>query len=395
MRRICLGLLALVLASCPSPSARPLQGEHYDCISDDDCALGFHCDTDNTCFRWTYVHSAGPRCSAQLLCPADQRCSPASERCVTCSADQCQESRVELEEGSAIYNDVWVTGTRAFAVGKTSYTADDGELRTLSLVYPEGSGDLLKGELFSVRGRSASDVWAVGQAGIIRHYDGSAWRAFPGGNSLSDLRDLWFDESGVLWVVGLNNTVFRLRVPENMIIPTPPPPDARDWYGISGTAANDVWITGSQSSIYHFDGSSWTPARTPPLPAASVVRSAHAVNKDEGWAVGCDDGKCNDAATGFVLHYTGVNKDWTLAGSFQGGGLHRVYALDQGHVWIAGREAASERNVASGNWEPVRQKRKAIYNGLSATQPDGLWMAGAERTEDGKRSVGVLWHQAP
>jgi hypothetical protein len=70
--------------------------------------------------------------------------------------------------------------------------------------------------LRGVWGSSASNVFAVGDAGTILHYDGSGWTAMTSGTSV-DLADVW------------------------------------------GAAHDDVFVTGDAGTILHYDGDGWTP----------------------------------------------------------------------------------------------------------------------------------------
>ncbi|MGZ5970099.1 MAG: hypothetical protein ACXWP4_20650, partial [Polyangiales bacterium] len=65
--------------------------------------------------------------------------------------------------------------------------------------------------ILSMWGSSVSDLWAVSEASVIRHWDGAEWSAQSSGVELS-LRAVW------------------------------------------GTGANDVWTVGDGGTVLHFDG---------------------------------------------------------------------------------------------------------------------------------------------
>src|SRR5215471_8242835 len=69
--------------------------------------------------------------------------------------------------------------------------------------------------LFAVWGSEASDVWMVGEAGTILHWDGSAWTSASSGTT-NILRGVW------------------------------------------GSGESDVWAVGDLGTIVHWDGSAWT-----------------------------------------------------------------------------------------------------------------------------------------
>src|SRR2546427_7409028 len=73
--------------------------------------------------------------------------------------------------------------------------------------------------LRSVWGSASTDVWAVGDAGTILHWDGSAWSGFPSGTG-------------------------------NIL------------YSVWGSASTDVWAVGDAGTILHWDGSAWSTVST-------------------------------------------------------------------------------------------------------------------------------------
>jgi hypothetical protein len=104
--------------------------------------------------------------------------------------------------------------------------------------------------LRAIWGSVTSDIWAVGEAGAIVHYDGTAWSELTSSPTSAGLRGVW------------------------------------------GTAANDVWAVGDSGVILHFEGSSWS------KDVRLTSRTLRAVWGDpsgEVWAVG---------DSGTVLHLT-------------------------------------------------------------------------------------------
>ena len=70
-------------------------------------------------------------------------------------------------------------------------------------------------ELRSTFGSSPADMWAVGDAGTVVHYDGHNLASVPSGTT-ADLRDVW------------------------------------------GTGPSDVWVVGTQGTLLHYDGRAFT-----------------------------------------------------------------------------------------------------------------------------------------
>lgn len=89
--------------------------------------------------------------------------------------------------------------------------SDDENTDITQTPFPEPAPAFL---LLSVWGTAADDVWAVGQPGVILHYDGTDW-------TLNTVRDTVLTQ---VW----------------------------------GTGPDDVYAVGHSGALYHYDGSSWT-----------------------------------------------------------------------------------------------------------------------------------------
>lgn len=141
------------------------------------------------------------------------------------SAGTMAEDDMTMDMDSGWFNGVWGTASsNVLLVGANGWSPNAGCIHRWDGDFPtkELDGDWQPdpagfGELFSVWGFDASNVWAVGDD-VILYYNGSSWakQTFPG--------------SGI---------TFR---------------------GVWGTAADDVFAVGydgSERYLYHWDGSSW------------------------------------------------------------------------------------------------------------------------------------------
>lgn len=108
-------------------------------------------------------------------------------------------------------------------------------------------------DLFAVWGASSADVFAVGQAGTILHYDGATWSQQPSPTT-ADLFALWGAASKNVFAAGAAGTILHYdgitwkpmsgASPSTMIA------------GLFGFGPSDVYAVGS--SVLRFDGSQWT-----------------------------------------------------------------------------------------------------------------------------------------
>ena len=87
----------------------------------------------------------------------------------------------------------------------------------------------------------------------------------------------------------------------------------------------DVWVVGTGGLIGHFDGSSWTPVKSP---TTALLRHIHGIAGNDLWSVG---------ASGHVLHWDG--SAWSDLATGVDGNLRAVWPMS-GHVFIVGEFGA-------------------------------------------------------
>lgn len=170
---------------------------------------------------------------------ADDQGGPIWQAAPACSPDQTCEPRVRAF-WAASPTSVWAVG-----MGGQSFVLDDAEAGHWSPRSAETRVDLE-----GIWGSSANDanaIWAVGQAGTIRHISSgeSAWTMTESPTS-ADLHAIWGSGPNDVWAVGDDGTVLHY--------------DGRTWtlgaiglgrgdvptrlLGIWGSGPDDVWIVG-------------------------------------------------------------------------------------------------------------------------------------------------------
>ncbi len=105
------------------------------------------------------------------------------------------------------------------------------------------------GHLYGVWG-DESDVWAVGHSGVIVRWDGSDWAREPS-PTRSELRDVFVDAQGDLWVVSDHDPEERGAIwrREGDTWHLEPRVTRNDLWGIWGSAAGDLWVVGDGGTI--------------------------------------------------------------------------------------------------------------------------------------------------
>lgn len=250
--------------------------------------------------------------------------------------------KLSTESSDDLY-DVWGTDAdNVYAVGRGSVLHFDGQtwvpVVTSATEYFMG-----------VWGRSSDDVYVVGSdpgigegTGIIRHFDGATWTevyrdpndvylgsvySLPGLPVLVGGSGMMLESSATGWKMTQRTTDETLQ-------------------SIWVSPSNEVFVSGSFSEIFHYDGSSWNRVRTGTYPKhLSMTRGFESGNV---YAVGQD---------GTIVRYDGSNWEtmpgpttdwftdiWELSdsGTLLLSGDHGLIARYDGIQWTIDRQSPAE-----------------------------------------------------
>jgi hypothetical protein len=245
--------------------------------------------------RWSEPCSpAQGDCAFMVKSPQKLRLSFASG---PCSADGvCLEHPASL--GDRLYSVSGKSSSNVWAVGSNGTTLFwDGSQWSY---VPSGVSQ----PLFAVAGNripSSREVWAVGGSGTILHYDGKKWQQVPSPTS-SALYGLWVDPSEkALWAVGAAGEIHLLEQPaQNTSWRRIGSEVSADLFSVSSTGADGVsetWAVGKDGLILRYDGTRFV--RWPVRVTDKSLRSLLGLATRSVWAVG-------DSAT--CLEFNGT--DW-------------------------------------------------------------------------------------
>jgi photosystem II stability/assembly factor-like uncharacterized protein len=210
--------------------------------------------------------------------------------------------------------------------------------------------------LWDVWGNSGTDVFAVGQSGIILRCDGSIWSMMTSG--MTDwLHGIWGSSDtdvfasgdygiGTGTVLRYNGTTWSDSVvgASNRLI------------GIWGSSGTDVFSAGDGGTIYHYNGSSWSPMTSG---TTKGLMSVWGSSGTDVFAVGQD---------GIILYYgpeatlitlssftaTPSNRSvilkWTTESEIDNAGfnLYRAESEDGDYVKINGSLISAEGSATQG-----------------------------------------------
>jgi hypothetical protein len=196
--------------------------------------------------------------------------------------------------------------------------------------------------LTSVWGAAHDDVWAVGAAGSMYHFDGERWREQE-----------------------------RLT-------------DA-DLTSVHGSGSDDVWAVGVDV-VLHWDGTAWSVALQGMSETLLGVWQSAA---DDVWMVGL----AWEPDQGVVRHWNGDKWDWSTLGGVST--LWDVWNSPEGTLWIGGSGFGGSGFLAQAQ---ERELSRASYDGTSlrgiwGCAADDVWVApyeGALQHWDGSQWVEQL-----
>jgi len=182
--------------------------------------------------------------------------------------------------------------------------------------------DTLRG----VWGTSASDVWAVGYHGALKHFNGTSWTSFTSGTT-EPLIGVWGTSPSNVWIVGgLNGTILHY--------------DGASWssafergqrgalFGVWGGSASDVWVVGNVDSVFHYNGTTWSNVAT----ITPIIFGMWGNTASDIWAVGYSPAP--PAPYGTIFHYDGATWSAVYPGTTQG--LSGVWGTSASDVWATG-----------------------------------------------------------
>jgi len=184
--------------------------------------------------------------------------------------------------------------------------------------YPLPQGNWLHG----IWGSSTTDLYVVGVAGTILHYNGNLWRKQDSGTNHNMLRGIWGSSSTDIYAVGSGMTIMHSNGSTWMVQKTGTPYIFQSIWGSSGT---DVFAVGSDLHgtdvlIYHYDGLNWK-SQLSGATLSKFLGSVWGTSSTDVYAVG-----------EFVLHYDG--KFWKKKSTLGVQYFDNVWAANSTDVYV-------------------------------------------------------------
>lgn len=243
---------------------------------------------------------------------------------------------------------------------------------------------------------SPSDIWAVGSAGSIDHFDGTAWRPSASGVT-GDLTDVWASGptdvyatsasgpllryNGTQWapVAGVTSAsmagIWGANASNIWVIESGAKVvryNGTTWAestiaganttlaGIGGTAADDVWVSDAGGNMSRWSGTAWAVSKIATRPLAGVS----AVSKTEAWTA--------DNA-GNAWRWNGTA--WSMMATGKAEMLRDVYAPAAGDVWAVG-DGGALLHYDGTKWSDMSVRPRARLYGVHGTGAGSVQFVG-------------------
>ncbi len=209
---------------------------------------------------------------------------------------------------------------------------------------------------------------AVGEYGRVISYTAGVWEVVadvPTDKSLSAVSAV---DANNIWVVGNSGTILYADASGYVLQESP---TTKDLKGVFAVSANDVWAVGKSGTIIHYDGTEWTKVTSPSTNNLSDVFFTDASN---GWAVGEESSYFQHRP---ILHYDGA--EWTEVVSDVDFDLESLYMLNENMGMAVGNSGYYALFNGS-SWSPMTSGTKKDLYSVFMLDEDNVWLVGEDGT---------------
>jgi photosystem II stability/assembly factor-like uncharacterized protein len=184
----------------------------------------------------------------------------------------------------------------------------------------------LSATLLNVWGSSDNDVFAVGMLGAILHYDGT-WSAMSS-LTTNNLWSVWGSSASDVFAVGEGGTILHYEGSGSTWSTMPNIPTTNELHSVWGSGPDDVFAVGGGGTILHYDGNGSTWSAMPNIPTTDTLHSVWGSSATDVFAVGNG---------GTILHYDGNGSTWsTMPNIPTSNELHSVWGSSASDVFAVG-----------------------------------------------------------
>ena len=259
------------------------------------------------------------------------------------------------------YSCVWGTGPgNIWAVGNAGQLARwDG---SAFVRIPSEAREHLR----ALWGTGPDNLWALGSSETV-HWDGQAARLVPSAQGFF-LTGMWGPDRDHAWAVGRGGVILRLDQ-GTFHRESVPVVDSVELTAIWGSGPSDLWVVGERGTLLHGDGRSWQLVDAGPAGVHSTLYGVWGSGPSDLWIVG---------EAGVILRLDGQR--WQRLRSGTREKLRSVFGSRRDDVWIVG-----DGGIAL-HWNgqlllPIAEGGPANHWSVWCPAPSQVWLG----TPDGPR----------
>lgn len=247
-------------------------------------------------------------------------------------------------------NNAWIVGVTVNGNGAWNWNG------TMWVPHRINSSGIAATSLFGV---DASNLWAGGPL-FTATYNGFSWTTDALGG-VNDLRGLWSNKAGQVWVVGAASLFLRSDS-QNLYYYLNSDTLWRSW----AQGPNDIWAVGTQS-IARFNGASWSVMKGPQT-GGSNYRGIWGLSSNEVWI------------SDFQQAYRWDGSAWTAYAAPLPGYGFGLWAVDSRNVFMTGEDGNIVRFDGT-RWRSYQNKASnQILYGIWGADIANIWAAGCNGT---------------
>jgi len=240
------------------------------------------------------------------------------------------------------------------------------QLDDISIIYAAATAEHLYGLYIT----SINDVWAVGNKGVIVHYDGASWSLHTDTGN-----ETWYDitctSASNCWAVGKSGDVAQYNGStwtESTVS------SSDDINGVYALSASDIWAAGKSGKLWHYDGISW---------------SLHTDTGNETW----NDITCTSTSSCWVVGDGGDvaqydDEAWIESTISPTENIESISAISASNIWAAGANG-NIWNYNGISWSLHTDTGNEDWNGIYFVNANDGWVMGDNGTID--RWQGSTW----
>jgi hypothetical protein len=212
--------------------------------------------------------------------------------------------------------------------------------------------------LYSVGMRSANDVWAVGENGLVLHYNGSVWSQVPVPAGTASLRSVRLEGADDGWIVGSGGMILRL-VGGNWVRVAG---SEFTFGGMDAVGPAEVWYGGVDGQLVQWQNGMLVTRTTP---VAASINVLEMVSPTLGWAYARSN-------TGrYILKYSDVG--WTVVPTTAI--VSAISAVASEDAWFV-MDTRSILHYHSGTWQYESVPLNSRFYSISMLDADHGWAVG-------------------